>query len=506
MEEKTIVKDIDNQNTKDEYSSTISIDKSIEYKNNLSSKMIKLNEDDLNITNEMNKNNNHPKNSLEENMNFSNKKYEQIIFEDSNKKSNIHELFGLRNIGNSCYMNSILQILFRTPGFIENLRLYYDSQNYKEDPLINSLIDLYDNPNSKIALEKIKQEMSDVDISYGKYVQNDSQMFGIDLINLIIASMKGETSSYSSYYEEEEVEERIEAKYNNFIITNSSLKLSPFEKMFLFNESFIKINKNNIYNSGFENWLNINLTFPQNKTTYTIEELLDYKYINLEKIFLQTNSQNEINSTIQDDNKFSNCQSFIFEKSFIEKINFENIKFFLDIGNNSDKKENKSNQDNFEDIKKKNFILYVCIIFQAFCETIKSYWNKIFSNETSKEVNDKSKFEIRQLASLPNVLIITINRAILGKPYFNNKLKFSQYLNLSNYLDKFIFSSKSNEVKYKLYAINACSSLFMNGGHYLSYVEIEEGKWYKFDDETVSSESPDFSGNRYVVGLYYIKI
>ena len=45
----------------------------------------------------------------------------------------------------------------------------------------------------------------------------------------------------------------------------------------------------------------------------------------------------------------------------------------------------------------------------------------------------------------------------------------------------------------------------MNGGHYKSYIKSEDKNWYIFDDETVDLKEPDFSENRYVVGLYYIK-
>ena len=67
--------------------------------------------------------------------------------------------------------------------------------------------------------------------------------------------------------------------------------------------------------------------------------------------------------------------------------------------------------------------------------------------------------------------------------------------------------NKPNEGVYKLYAINECSSLFIDGGgHYISYIKTEQNIWYKFDDESVRIETPDIFNNRNVVGLYYIKI
>ena len=101
-------------------------------------------------------------------------KYIFKIHENNNRNfqnsSKSFKLVGLKNIGNSCYMNSILQILFRTPKFLENLRKYYYSQDYKDNPLINSLIELSENPKSITALKMIKREMARVDISYGKNI------------------------------------------------------------------------------------------------------------------------------------------------------------------------------------------------------------------------------------------------------------------------------------------------------------------------------------------------
>lgn len=122
-----------------------------------------------------------------------------------------------------------------------------------------------------------------------------------------------------------------------------------------------------------------------------------------------------------------------------------------------------------------------------------------------KENKKKENFSFKQIASLPNILIITINRAILGQQFHCNKLNFKKYLNLNDYLDKMIFQNDYNSGLYKLYAVNECFSLEKNTGHYKSYVEKEEDKWFKFDDEKISDETPKFIGNRYVVGLYYTR-
>ena len=398
---------------------------------------------------------------------------------------------GMKNIGNSCYMNSALQILFSTPGFLKNLKLHCISPDYVENPLIKSLIHLSENPKSKEDLMNIKKEMASVDESYGQYVKNDSQMFAIDLIEKIIVSLKGESSVCS---EEDEMKQKIEEKYKDFIM-NSYLEKNPFEKIFLFHESFFKMNQNEIYNAGFENWLNINLTFPQNNRYYTIEELLESKYVNHEKMNYLLNYSDY-------QGKESQTLEEVLKEKYLSLHKYSSI----NMKNNSNKETNQV-EDNYEDIynKLKSFKDFLCFKFFLFIETIKLIWDSWFSNCSTQEIENSSKCEIRQLASLPNILIITINRAILGKKFFRNKLKFSENLNLNNFLDKIIFKDNS-EGKYKLYAVNECTSLFINDGHYKSYIKSEDNNWYIFDDETVDLKMPDFSENRYVVGLYYIKI
>ena len=406
--------------------------------------------------------------------------------EEKTKKSNIinesndFSLIGFKNIGNSCYMNSVLQILFRTPGFLKNLREYKNSPNYQPNPLINALIELSKGQKMIVPLKIIKNEMSEIDYSYGENVQKDSQKFGIDLIEQIITLMKGETSSSDSDENYEEENEEIgEVKYFNFF-KNTKSQLTSLEKMFLFHESFMKLGKNNIPKNGFENWLGINLTFPNNNRTYSIEDLLSMKYQKLENIILKENSKN-----IEGPNKF---------------INFNENLYY----NNKYIAENEDEYEDYNDIyRNHSFWEYIQFQFNQFCDMVKSYWNKWFSKENKD--NKKANFSFKQLASLPNILIISINRAILGQQFHLNKLKFHKYLNVNEFLDKMIFPNDSSSGLYKLYAVNECFSLERNLGHYLSYVEKEEGLWYKFDDQRIGVETPNFKGNRYVVGLYYIR-
>ena len=392
-----------------------------------------------------------------------------------NEQNNL-ELIGFKNIGNSCYMNSVLQILFRTPGFLINLKEYQNNPNYQPNPLIDALIELSNGQNQIASLRKIKREMSEIDYSYGQNVQKDSQKFGIDLIEQIIVSMKGETiSSDNDENYEDENEEIGEIKYFNFL--NTKPELTSLEKMFLLNESFMKFGKNKIPKNGFENWLSINLTFPNNNRTYKIEDLLSMKYIKLENTFL---NENFINIGIP--NQIINFNENLNNNEYIEK----------------------NEDDDYNDIyKNHSFWENLKFRFEQIWYFLKSCWDDWLHGENKD--NKKENFSFKQIASLPNILIISINRAILGQRFHFNKLNFGKYLNLNDYLDKMIFQNDSSSGLYKLYAVNECFSLEKNLGHYLSYVKKEEDNWLKFDDKRISDETPKFEDNRYVVGLYYIR-
>ena len=107
-----------------------------------------------------------------------------------------------------------------------------------------------------------------------------------------------------------------------------------------------------------------------------------------------------------------------------------------------------------------------------------------------------------KLASLPKILILNINRAMFKKELNTNNLKYPETLDLSEFVDKNLYKKQLNN--YEIYAVNERSGDSIQYGHYYSYIKIEN-KWYKFNDNSVTDETPDFC-SQYVVGLYYKKI
>ena len=209
---------------------------------------------------------------------------------------------GLYNIGNSCYMNSFLQILFYCPNFLEELNDVNKKYDLKNS-LITSIIDLSQNPNKKKYLYSIQNFMKNASKEYKDYTQNDSQEFGKDLINEIITyikKLKGD-NDYSQSKNDNDSENITnngkKERYKHFIdkYQNDNIIL---ENMFEVNECIIAFDHKNISNLIFNTSFDIELNFPTNINNeylneYSLEDLLEYKYINTYNNYKSINKNNE---------------------------------------------------------------------------------------------------------------------------------------------------------------------------------------------------------------------
>ena len=105
--------------------------------------------------------------------------------------------------------------------------------------------------------------------------------------------------------------------------------------------------------------------------------------------------------------------------------------------------------------------------------------NAWFNDETNEKVNIKKRI---QFWSFPNILAIDFKR-------FNSRNQKNQILisfpldNLD--LSKYVIGYKKNSYIYELYGVCNHSGGVL-GGHYTAYVKNANGKWYHFNDTSVS--------------------
>ena len=108
---------------------------------------------------------------------------------------------------------------------------------------------------------------------------------------------------------------------------------------------------------------------------------------------------------------------------------------------------------------------------------------EIIENYTDEETNEKINIRKKILFwSFPNILAIDLKR-------FNNRFQKNQ-IYVSFPLDdldlsKYVIGYKKDKFKYELYGVCNHSGGVM-GGHYTSYVKNANGKWYHYNDTSVS--------------------
>lgn len=308
---------------------------------------------------------------------------------------------GLINLLNDCYIVSFLQILFHTPRFLTILK---QLKTIAKNDIIKYLILVSEYPFNVEYFYELKQLLGRINPEYSKPYSNDSQEFGIDLINYLISELKGtiEEISYESpacQQEENFIEYKKEA-LNHFVSTYQANQID-LEKLFLFNQ-------------------------------------IDLFYFN-NSIRPQISSNSHMELTLQ--------KTMSYEK----------------LGDLIDKKYNSDNFDN-----------------------------------TSNQLFIKSK-----LVSLPNILIISINRALNNEKINNCLIEYGEILDLKNYIDNDLYNDFNKKTTYHLYSINECFHS-MRYSHYVCSIKIGD-KWFFFDDNKFVEERAFVNSSNFVVGLFYIR-
>jgi ubiquitin C-terminal hydrolase len=105
--------------------------------------------------------------------------------------------------------------------------------------------------------------------------------------------------------------------------------------------------------------------------------------------------------------------------------------------------------------------------------------NDWYNEDTKERINIRKKI---QFWSFPNILVIDLKR-------FNNKFQKNQILVTFPIdeldLSQYVIGYKKENYKYELYGVCNHSGGTM-GGHYTAFVKNANGKWYHFNDTSVS--------------------
>ena len=333
-----------------------------------------------------------------------------------------YKTVGFPNIGNSCYMNSFLQILLHCPNFLKELKKrwnYTCKNNWANNCLIKIIIDLSnsEHPSSKKYLYSILNRMKNVS-DYEPFIQNDSQDFGKDLINEIFE----ENNKFDFLTQKKTSSLSLRDKNNRFNTINNN---NYYKKQLIYNTFIEKYQKKN-------NFIEKMFTVNEIETVYKNKRNYDY--------IINTSFDIELTFPIRNiiyDYKLND----LFDFKYCINNNFENTKFL--------------------------------------------------------------KIVERKVCKLPDILIITIIRKLIGTNFSSYKLSIPEEIDLNKYIDKNII--KDNKTKYNLFAINKKIGKSHLSGHYFCDIKIKD-QWFEFDDEYVSKYifNPNKSSTS-VIGLFYIK-
>ena len=151
---------------------------------------------------------------------------------------------GLKNIGNNCYINSVLQILKNIPKFTYSLSVLEN----KEDKFLSSfkdlLINLCKSDTSSISPKEFKRYLGLEDKKFEGNNQYDSTIFYVSLLNIIKKKLNDPTKSKGKkldmhQYKDKTQEEQFNIWKDHYLLKNNAFIYKYFY-IFFANEIFCK--------------------------------------------------------------------------------------------------------------------------------------------------------------------------------------------------------------------------------------------------------------------------
>lgn len=433
---------------------------------------------------------------------------------------------GLYNLGNTCYINSILQCLLHLSEF----RNYIIDNLYKDDMIenIKEQINNSSNPSLKNNLEILSKLVNtkivyQIDRIFSSLWQNFQCNYKTITLCKLLA-YKNQKYRFNQQHDsheflldifdmiENEIKGQADININDYITENDLEKLNNYEELLKseINDESLKIidTLTGYINSKNLTFKNDNL-IKKYKVIKYLENLYKSKYSIIDNLFT-IGYIDTIECSICKFKSYNYLHSYWLTLDIPNHNTSDDSKLrqiIIDHLNKSDKISETSNEDvnsdddnpevsdNSSEDSDKNYELLnsdKCNLISECDEIInlKDCFDFTFKNEILDEDNKwlchncsikTPCIKTQSIINLSNYLIIQIKRFTPYGTKINKKINLPEEINLQEYIDSACITTG---YKFKLKSINNHIGT-LNYGHYFSYVKLDNDKWYEFNDHHV---------------------